>query len=251
MERDTWQAQRTSFGSVAHVYERSRPGYPRVAVEWLLGAPPLRVLDLGAGTGKLTGVLVEVGHDVVAVEPSEGMRAAMAAALPGVRVLDGAAEAVPLPDGDVDAVVAGQAYHWFDEGRAHAEMARVLRPGGRVGLLWNLRDESAAWVAALTHVLGEEAAGDTSSRMGEDLRPSLGPAFTEAERGEFRHSVEVTLGTLIELVSSRSYVITLPRGARADLLERVRELVRTHPDTVGRDTLELPYVTACYRARKR
>lgn len=250
MERDTWQAQRTSFGGVAEVYERSRPGYPRAAVDWLLGTAPRRVLDLGAGTGKLSRELVGAGHEVVAVEPSEGMRAAMRAALPGVRLLAGSAEDVPLPDADVDAVVAGQAYHWFDPSRAHAEMARVLRPDGVVGLLWNLRDEAVAWVAALTDVLGDEA-GDTSRRVGEDLVPSLGPAFTAVERTELRQVVALSLDRLVELVSCRSYVITLPRTERDALLERVRELVRTHPQTAGRATVDLPYVTVCYRARRR
>src|SRR5579859_8118452 len=129
-----------SFGPAADLYDSVRPAYPREAVEWALGTPPLRVVDLGAGTGILTRVLLGIGYEVLPVEPDPAMRAKLAATTPGVEPLDGRAESIPLPDGSTDAIVAGQAYHWFDRDAAHREAARVLRPGGVFAPIWNVRD---------------------------------------------------------------------------------------------------------------
>ena len=155
-----------SFGAVADRYARARPGYPPAAVEWLLEAAPGRaVVDLAAGTGKLTQVLVEAGAEPVAVEPDAGMRAALATAAPGVEILAGTAEAIPLPDASADAVLVAQAFHWFDARRACDEIGRVLRPGGVLGLLWNLRDGSVPWVADLDRILDWPA--DVVARAGD------------------------------------------------------------------------------------
>src|SRR5690242_7276633 len=141
------------FGSSADAYERGRPGYPDAAVAHLAAelaiGPEARVLDLAAGTGKLTRLLVEGGAAVVAVEPVAAMRAALERALPGVAVLDGTAESIPLPDGSVDAVTVAQAFHWFDAEAAIAEIHRVLRTGGRLGLIWNVMGADAQWLAAV------------------------------------------------------------------------------------------------------
>ena len=129
-----------SFGSVADLYREARPGYPLAAVEWALEHAPGRdVLDLAAGTGKLTEVIASAGARVTAVEPLEQMRRELARTVPAATLLSGSAEQIPLADGAVDAVLVGQAFHWFDQPRALDEIARVLRPGGVVGLLWNLR----------------------------------------------------------------------------------------------------------------
>src|SRR3954451_13634147 len=132
-DRDPVRAR--SFGAVAEDYERARPGYPKEAVTWLLGPRPLEVVDLGAGTGKLTAVLLGAGHRVVAVEPSDALRKRLAAALPEARVLGGRAEEVPLPDGSAAPVRVGQPFHWFDTDPPLNEIARVLRPGGALGLV--------------------------------------------------------------------------------------------------------------------
>ena len=161
---DTWRQRRTSFGSVAAGYAAHRPDYPADAVAFLVGASPRRVLDLGAGTGLLTGVLLTAGHEVVAVDPAGEMLAELRARYPQVTAHVGDAEAVPLPDGSVDAVVAGQAAHWFDPEPAAAQLRRVLRPGGVVGLVWNTRDEEVPWVAALGRVLADEARGHEADR---------------------------------------------------------------------------------------
>ena len=143
MDEQRWRERAGSFGAAAEVYDRSRPSYPVEAVRWALPQDARRVLDLGAGTGKLTAVLLDLGLDVVAVEPSAEMRARIPAR---AEVLDGSAERIPLPDGSVDAVLAAQAFHWFDLDVALPEIARVLRPGGTLGVLWNERDESVEWV---------------------------------------------------------------------------------------------------------
>src|SRR5437762_9625923 len=143
MTEPAWEQRRLSFGFRAAEYDRYRPGYPAEAVQWLVGRPPpARVLDVGAGTGRLSVAATALGHDVLAVEPDDAMRAVAEAALPG-RTVAGTAEDLPLPDASYDAVVAGQAYHWFDRDRALPEIARVLSAGGALGVVWNIRDDTA------------------------------------------------------------------------------------------------------------
>jgi SAM-dependent methyltransferase len=233
----------TSFGAVADAYERARPSYPQAALDWLLPQGAARVLDLGAGTGKLTRLLVARGLDVVAVEPLDRMRAQLARAAAGADVRTGSAEDVPLPDADVDAVLVAQAWHWFDRSRALPEVARVLRPGGTLGLLWNVRDERVPWVARLSALIGSE--GGNAAPPGVDLPPRFGPL----EAREFAHVQRLDLPTLLDLVRSRSYVITRPEAERAAILDRVADLVRTDPALAGRETFDLPYVVQCFRAR--
>ncbi len=148
---ETHLRRATSFGSVADDYARARPGYPQAAVRWALErAPGTDVLDLAAGTGKLTGAMLDAGASVTAVEPLDGMRAQLEAAFPDVRALAGTAEAIPLDDRSVDAVMVGQAFHWFDVGPALDEIFRVLRPGGVLAPMWNVRDDSVPWIVAMT-----------------------------------------------------------------------------------------------------
>src|ERR1700753_2775966 len=152
----SFDAHATSFGGAAAAYERGRPPYPPEALDWLLPPGARRVLDLGAGTGKLTRELVARGLDVVAVEPLEGMRAELSRVLPGTPVRAGSAEEIPLPDGAVDTVLAAQAWHWVTPERAAPEVARVLRPGGTLGLVWNERDEREPWVSRLHQIVTEQ-----------------------------------------------------------------------------------------------
>lgn len=241
--------QALSFGAAADAYDRFRPDYPTEAVRWAVGdAPPVRVVDLGAGTGLLSRVLLGLGHQVVPVEPDEGMRARLAHATPGTTALAGSAERIPLPDGDADAVVAGQAYHWFDPERAHAEVARVLRADGTFAAIWNERDESVPWVAALSEladrVLGERGAG-------EDRPASFGDGFGAVEHARFRHSTRHTADTLVGMIATRSYYLTAASRQRREMDAAVRDLAATHPDLAGRDSFELPYRTEVFRARRR
>jgi SAM-dependent methyltransferase len=232
-----------SFGVAAAAYERGRPQYPNEAVEWLLPSAARRVLDLGAGTGKLTGLLQRRGLDVVAVEPLSGMRDRLAAALPEVTLLAGTAEAIPVEDGVVDAVLVAQAWHWVNPMLAIPEVARVLAPGGRLGLLWNIRDERESWVRDLGRLM--HAHGERDS---DGPKPAVGPPFGPIEHREVAWKHWLTRASLVDLVASRSYVITLPREERDAVLADVRRLADTHPDLAGAERFPLPYLTQCFRA---
>ena len=246
MPDDTNAAQRrrqaSSFGAVAAAYERGRPPYPPEAVDWLLPAGASRVLDLGAGTGKLTRQLRDRGLDVIAVEPSEGMREQLARAVPGVPVHAGSAEEIPLPDHSVDAVLVAQAWHWVDRSRAVPEAARVLVPGGRLGLVWNIRDEREDWVAELGRILH-----DPGDHHRQD-RGIIGPPFGPVERCDVEWTHRLSRDELIDLAASRSYVITMPDRERAAVLAGVADLADARLGGNGAGELVLPYVTECYRA---
>ena len=233
--------QASSFGAVAAAYERGRPPYPPEAVDWLLPASASRVLDLGAGTGKLTRQLRDRGLDVIAVEPSEGMREQLARAVPGVPVHAGSAEEIPLPDHSVDAVLVAQAWHWVDRSRAVPEVARVLVPGGRLGLVWNIRDEREEWVAELGRIMRDP--GDHHQDRG-----IIGPPFGAVERSDVEWTHRLSRDELIDLAASRSYVITMPDRERAVVLAMVADLADTRLGENGAGELVLPYVTECYRA---
>ncbi|MEV6631951.1 class I SAM-dependent methyltransferase [Actinoplanes sp. NPDC051470] len=238
---DDRSVQAHSFGPVARTYERGRPGYPTEALDWLLPGGQPRVLDLGAGTGKLTRGLTERGLPVTAVDPSEGMLAELRRVLPAVDTHQGSAEHIPLPDNAVDVVLIAQAWHWVDRERAVPEIARVLAPGGRLGILWNVRDTAAAeWVDRLGTIIG-------GGEEGRD--PAVGPPFGPVETAEFRWTDRVTPEALLDLVASRSRVILLPADVRAAVLAQVRQLAATHPALVGRTGFDLPYVTECARAQ--
>src|SRR6478752_5964079 len=181
-ETNERQVRAASFGGVADVYERARPGYPVDAVRWLAGEEPCDVVDLGAGTGKLTRSLVDLGHRVTAVEPLAEMLDQLRVAVPEATALQGGAEAIPLPTESADVVTAAQAFHWFDHGPALREIARVLRPGGHVALVWNTRDEGVPWVARLS----EEALGRESIER-NDVAAPLGESglFGDIEQASF------------------------------------------------------------------
>ena len=227
----TRRARAASFGAAADRYERARPSYPVEAVRWALPPGAQRVLDLGAGTGKLTAVLLGLGLDVVAVEPSAPMRAHV----PGqAEVLAGTAEQVPLPDADVDAVLVGQAFHWFEPTAALAEVARVLRPGGTLGLLWNVRDESAPWVR---EVWAEIESGD--DLVGQPFAAQSGLGTPVGQHFPYEQQLDADL--LVDLAASRSALLVMPDAQRAQVLERVRRLAPT-------GSFVLPYVTEVWRS---
>lgn len=246
MSTDDRDDRAASFDRAAAVYQATRPSYPDEAVRWAVPSTATDVLDLAAGTGKLTERLVALGWHVVAVEPSDAMRAELTAALPGVPAFPGTAEHLDLPDASVDAVTIAQAWHWVDPPAASAEIARVLRPGGQVAPLWNVRDQETDWVARWTEIVHRGDSLDTSYRD-----PVLGDAFTEPEHATFPWTQRLRTADLRTLAASRSHLILLPADDRDELLDAVDELVATHPDLRGRDWIELPYRTECYRARLR
>ena len=234
-----------SFDAVADAYRSARPTYPAAAVAWVLEiAHGRRVVDLAAGTGKLTQVLVAEGADVVAVEPLDRMRAALRQTVPAVRALAGTAEQIPLPDASADAVFVAQAFHWFDAPRALDEIARVLVPGGTLGLLWNLRDDRVAWVAELTRALG--GAGDVLA--GSAGRWIDHPRFAGVERREFPNPEPFDRARLVEWARSTSSIATLAPAEVEAALERIGRLADEHPDLRGRKRFTMPYVTVAVRA---
>lgn len=237
-QRPTPEERRLSFGRGAQAYHRFRPTYPHEAVRFALGPDPVRVLDLGAGTGRLTQRLVELGHEVVAVEPDEQMLSVLQASNQVESHL-GTAEQIPLPDGTVEAVVVGQAFHWFDQGKALPDIARVLRPNGVLGLLWNLLDDSVDWVARVCEITGNE--GRMSLTEQED-DPQLSPWFTDMEHREVTHRRSGSLDELLGEVATWSYVNL--REDRDDLLAQVREVATA---AQGGDH-GFPYVTSVFRA---
>ncbi|MBM0226425.1 class I SAM-dependent methyltransferase [Micromonospora sp. ATA51] len=241
--------QALSFGAAAADYDRFRPRYPQAALGWALDGldPSARVVDLGAGTGILTRGVLALGHQVVPVEPDPGMRAQLDAATPGVTALAGSAESVPLPDHAADAVLVGQAYHWFDKERAHVEIARVLRPGGTFAPIWNTRDTSVPWVAELGRIADLR---DHSGNLIEKVT-DFGPAFGAVELGEFSHRTTLTPAEVVGMLRTRSYWLTATPEEREKVDRELRELFVTHPDLAGRETVELPYRTLVFRARRR
>lgn len=230
-----------SFGSVADSYDRGRPSYPPEAVAWLVGDQPQTVLEVGAGTGKLTEVLVALGHEVHATDPDDAMLARLRDRLPDVPTSVAAAEELPAADGSYDVVVVGQAFHWFDHGRALAEIARALRPGGRLALVWNERDERIPWVRRLGRIIGAQEQGTDPT---ETLVTS--GRFGFVEHGSFKHWQAIDRESVQDLVLSRSNVAVLDQeGRRAKLAE-----VLDFYDDFGRgmDGMQLPYVASCFRA---
>lgn len=257
-----------SFGAQAHAYEAGRPEYPVEAVAWLLapvrdrgqgsGGPtpsrrmsgrvgeqaiPPRVVDVGAGTGKLTRVVSGLGAETIAVEPDAAMREVLRAEVPGVPALEGTAESIPLADTSVDAVVLGQAWHWVDVPVASREAARVLRPGGLLGLIWNVRDERVEWVARLTAIVHASSAEIMMGTAGPTVAAPFGAV--ESERWEWARPM--TRATLSDMVHSRSYFITAGRAEQARIETELDELF-DETGLVGEAVVDMPYVTRAFRA---
>lgn len=230
-----------SFGSVADAYDRGRPTYPREAAAWLAGADPVVVLEVGAGTGKLTEALTAIGHEVHATDPDDAMLARLRARLPDVPTSVASAEELPAADASYDVVVAGQAFHWFDHERALPEIARVLKPGGRLALVWNERDERIPWVKKLGAIIGS---GEGDVDPTETLAGS--GHFDAVEAESFKHWQVIDRDSVQDLALSRSHIAVLDAEAqRAKLAE-----VLAFYDDYGRgmDGMQLPYVASCFRA---
>jgi SAM-dependent methyltransferase len=236
------------FGRSPDAYERGRPDYPAAAIDWLCEAleagPTSTVVDLAAGTGKLTRRLVGRAGTVVAVEPIPEMAAKLRELVGGVEVLQGTAEEMPLPDSSVDSVTVAQAFHWFDQDRAIAEIHRVLRPSGRLGLMWNHRDLSDPLQAAIDDLVNRYRY-DTPAERDQRWRKAFAETtlFTPLEQRDFRMVQETDADGLVDRIGSTSFVAALPDGKRLPFLEEVRALAP--PD--GRVLLR--YRTGVYTCR--
>jgi SAM-dependent methyltransferase len=231
------------FGRNVDDYERGRPTYPSEAVRWLIGDAQ-RVIDLGAGTGKLTNALIAHVPEVVAVEPQVSMVSQLNRSVNGARAVCGRAEQIPIEPGWADAVVVAQAFHWFDQDRALPEIARVLEPNGQLGLIWNVRDESIDWIAELSRL----ASKDNSAHIRSSLKQV--PLFRPFEKKTFRMVQILDRSALLAHVRSRSSVAAVDEAERRRIMKAVVQLCETHPDLSGKARFELPYRTQAFRAQK-
>ncbi|MGY2877156.1 SAM-dependent methyltransferase [Marmoricola sp. URHA0025 HA25] len=237
----TTRGHALSFATVSQAYDRARPSYPQDAVGWLVGSQRSTVVELGAGTGKLTELLVAAGHDVVATDPLSEMLVHLRARVPAARTAVATAEQIPVASCAADVVVCAQSFHWFDHEVALPEIARVLRPGGVLALVWNARDEAIPWVRKLGKIIGSS---DNRADLADPAADS--EHFGDVDSQEFRFWQALRRDELFDLVRSRSYVALLEDAQRDELLTRVGALY----DDYGRgpDGMQLPYITRCYRA---
>ncbi len=275
--REVHATASAGFGEEAGAYDRARPSYPADAVRWLTGnlgiGPGRRVADLAAGTGKLTALLRPSGADLVAVEPVGAMLARLRFRLPGCPAVSAVAEALPFAAGSLDAVVVAQAFHWFDADRALAELSRVVRVGGRLGLVWNARARSGGWADQVWAVMDrverhapwrdDSAAGqdglpappgaDTGQRWSERLIiGGPGSPWSPWIEATFYHDHVVTPQDVVDRIRSVSHVAALPPDRQRDVLDEIRAIVAEHPQTRGRDRLSMRYrVDAMYTQRIR
>jgi SAM-dependent methyltransferase len=258
VHRDERLLHASSFGAAAVAYAEHRPDYAPAAVRWALEpAPGPRVLDLGAGTGKLTATLVALGAEVVAVEPDPAMLTELRRSLPAVRAVSGSAEAIPVPDASVDAVVAGNAMHWFDMDVAGSEIARVLAPSGILAGLWNVMDDRVEWVAGLARVSGSAAVGprDTPSSWRAETAdmhlPKTGVAarFGSPEQAQFPHGQRRTADSLVATIATRAGMLVMPEQEQGATLGRIRAFLASRQET-ARGEFTLPMLTAVLRVRR-
>ncbi|MCC3267137.1 class I SAM-dependent methyltransferase [Arthrobacter gengyunqii] len=232
-------------------YDRIRPGYPVEAVEWLFGCAPRstevplqQVADIGAGTGKYTRSLIAAGYQVTAVDPSVDMLRQLEQMLPGVPVLQGTAESTGLPSASMDAATVAQAWHWCDPVAASTELARILRPGGFLGLVWNQLDVSVPWVHRYSRIIH---AGDV---LRPGFRPAVGPEFVPDASHTARWSQQMTPEDLMELAKSRSYYLSAPEPVRERVMANLTWYLFEHLGHRSGEPLELPYLTLSWRMVK-
>jgi len=251
----------SSFGAAAAAYAEHRPGYAEAAVRWALepvrDGRPVRVADVGAGTGKLTATLIGLGAEVTAVEPDPQMLAELRRTMPEARSVPGSAEEIPLPDASLDAVLAGQAMHWFDMNRALPEIARVLRPGGVLAGLWNVDDDRVGWVAGLAEISKRKSSitlttwrGSAAKSRQEQMLGEVSDLFAAAEVSEFGHGQGRTAASLLATIGTHSHLLVMEGAERARLLARVGDFLRSQPETAHGE-FTLPMVTVGLRARRR
>jgi SAM-dependent methyltransferase len=239
---------RVGFGRDPSAYVRGRPDYPGAMQLWLGDELQLQTgrtaVDLGAGTGKFTRLLLATGARVLAIEPVAAMAAELARSLPAVQIQVGSAEALPLTDGCADVVVCAQSFHWFASSAALQEIRRVLRPGGRLGLVWNNRDESLEWVAAMTRIMTPHQGDAPRQVSGEWRRQFPADGFGPLQHTRFAHShTGPPQQVIIDRVLSTSFIAQLPPGEQQHVIAQLQELIAGTPALAGRSEVSVPYAT--------
>ncbi|NUU35861.1 class I SAM-dependent methyltransferase [Pseudomonas sp. C2B4] len=255
MNDQVHHAAAAGYKTGADTYVRGRPDYPPQVADWLTGTLGLNaqaaVVDLGAGTGKFTGRLVATGAQVIAVEPVAQMLEKLSTAFPDVLAVNGTATDLPLPDESVDVVVCAQAFHWFASKDALDEIARVLKPGGRLGLVWNLRDTRVGWVPKLDAIVNAHE-GDTPRYYTGAWRTAFPhPAFGPLQGQRFSHGHTGSPEDVIfNRARSTSFIAALPEVERAKVDEQIRAMIAGEPELRGREVVTVPYETAVFVAVK-
>jgi SAM-dependent methyltransferase len=258
-----------SFGEVASEYERFRPGPPAEAVAWAVPGHVPRIVDLGAGTGALTRLLVDRADDVVAIEPDERMRSVLVASVPGVRAVDGRGESIPLADACADAVLASSSWHWMDPVPTLHEVGRILVPGGTLAALWSGPDPEGTFFVRAQALLTERAEEETTAgdRAGSDgrltdhilsdaLRPAStlqipdGVPFDQPEHHLFRWDVDLNADELIGLLGTLSWIITMPEETRRSVMAEARRLLSELLGIEGEVTVDVSFRSDVWRSRR-
>ncbi len=250
------------FGQAASHYERYRPGPPRPAVDWILPSRVGRVVDLGAGTGALTRLLVERADDVVAVEPDDRMRAILAREVPGCRAVAGRGESIPVPDGSADAVLASSSWHWMDLLPTLGEVARVLVPGGVLGVVWSGPDPEGPFLMQARSLIDRERDGQSSGSglaqqiMTDADRPDSileipdGVPFDQPDHQVFRWDVALTADDLIGLLNTFSWIIAMDEATRNGVLTEARRLLGQFLGVEGEVTVDVAFKAEAWRSHR-
>lgn len=248
---DVHTSASTGYTAQSDTYARGRPDYPEQLKAWLTNevgiSPATTVVEIGAGTGKFTRLLQTLQPTVIAIEPVAAMRAQFSAKLPDTRILDGTAQHLPLPDASASVILCAQAFHWFANAEALAEFHRVLAPGGRLALVWNVRDESIDWVAELTRIVNPYEGDTPRFHTGQWRNAFDGRYFSEPRLSSFAHTHEGSpQAVIIDRNLSVSFIAALDDAEKAKVSTRLQSLIDTHPALRGRNHITFPYQTQAF-----
>lgn len=249
------QAAASGYTSGTSAYLRGRPSYPEPVKSWLRDTLLLgqgkSVLDVGAGTGKFIPQLLSTHAHVHALEPVDAMRAEIETGFPQVNTLAGSADNIPLPDASLDAIICAQAFHWFATPSTLAEILRVLKPGGKLGLIWNVRDETTDWVARLTDIMTPYEEDVPRYHTGQWRQIFPAPGFSALSETQFPHvHTGAPEDVIIARVLSVSFIASLPKNERANITQKIRALIANTPELAGKKTVSFPYTTAAFCCTK-
>ena len=249
---DIHAAAQTGYANEALAYAQGRPDYPDGVLQWLQNALGIgagqAVVDLGAGTGKFTKLLLKAGADVIAVEPVDAMREQLAASVTGAKIFSGSGAAIPLENASVDAVICAQSFHWFATEAALREIHRVLKPGGRLGLVWNVRDDSCDWAAAITAIITPYETNVPRFYLGGWRQAFSGEYFSPLELTVCAHRhVGKPQQVILERFRSVSFIASLPDVEKEKVVARLQALIASHPALRNKETIAFPYRTEAYK----